>query len=59
MKLALSYNPLYPKVNNIKENQSINGQNKWLKFKEGLYYVGFEGEGFHFDNEVGRHKVYL
>lgn len=59
MKLALSYNPLHPKVNNIKENQSIDGQTKWLKVKEGLYEVGHEGEGFCFDNEVGRHKVYL
>ena len=59
MKLALSYNPLHPKVNNIKENQSIDGQTKWLKVKEGLYEVGHEGEGFCFDNELNRHKVYL
>lgn len=30
-----------------------------LSFSEGLYEIGFSGEGFCFDNELGRHTVYL
>ena len=26
---------------------------------EGIYEIGFEGDGFCFDNELCRHKVYL
>ena len=26
---------------------------------EGIYEIGFEGDGFCFDNELNRHKVYL
>lgn len=26
---------------------------------EGIYNIGHEGSGFCFDNELGRHKVYL
>lgn len=31
----------------------------FLKFKEGVYSVGFEGSGFCYDNELGRHRVFL
>lgn len=31
----------------------------WITMDEGIYEVGFEGEGFSFDNESSRHKVYL
>lgn len=32
---------------------------EWLSVEEGLYSVGYQGEGFCFDNERPRHKVYL
>ena len=25
----------------------------------GIYEIGFDGEGFCFDNELNRHKIYL
>lgn len=31
----------------------------WIDVAEGLYEVGFEGDGFAFDNEGACHKVYL
>lgn len=31
----------------------------WLEFKEGLYEVGYNGDGFSYDNETPRHKTYL
>lgn len=31
----------------------------WSSINSGLYQIGYEGDGFCFDNEQGRHKVYL
>jgi ergothioneine biosynthesis protein EgtB len=31
----------------------------WLQLDGGLYSIGFEGEGFSFDNETPRHQVFL
>lgn len=60
LKHTLSYNPIYPVY---KENFNLTAQENeeegWLKIPEGIYEIGFEGEGFHFDNEEGRHKVFL
>ena len=60
LKHTLSYNPIYPVY---KENFNLTSQKNdeegWLALKEGIYGIGFEGEGFHFDNEKGRHQVFL
>lgn len=37
------------------ENQEIG----WVSIEEGVYEIGHTGDGFCFDNELGRHKVYL
>ncbi|MEO9485685.1 MAG: ergothioneine biosynthesis protein EgtB [Ekhidna sp.] len=60
IKRILGDNPLHPvyrKDGKASENKVI--QTEWLEVQEGTYDVGFEGEGFHFDNEEGRHKVFL
>ena len=31
----------------------------WLRCEEGLVQIGHQGEGFHFDNEAPRHRVWL
>ena len=60
LKHTFSYNPIYPVY---KENFNLTAQQNeeegWLKVSEGIYEIGFEGEGFHFDNEKGRHLVFL
>jgi ergothioneine biosynthesis protein EgtB len=33
--------------------------NEWLKFEEGLHWVGQEGPDFSFDNERRRHRVFV
>jgi ergothioneine biosynthesis protein EgtB len=38
---------------------SLSKENGWLKMDEGIYEIGFKGDGFCFDNELTRHKVYL
>lgn len=60
IKYILGHNPLFPAYK--KEENSRNKSQKhseMLKFYEGVYEIGFEEKGFCFDNELGRHKVYL
>ncbi|WP_200977152.1 ergothioneine biosynthesis protein EgtB [Echinicola sp. 20G] len=58
LKYNLWLNPLLPSVLNIKEYPS-QLERGWLKIKEDIYPIGHKDEGFCFDNELGRHKVYL
>lgn len=56
------FHPVYSQdfVESKPEGQkfSKSGEN-WIDIPEDIYFVGFEGEGFSYDNEGGRHKVYL
>jgi ergothioneine biosynthesis protein EgtB len=36
-----------------------NSETGWVNMQEGIYEMGHGGEGFCFDNELNRHKVYL
>lgn len=58
LKYNLSLNPLYPTVLDWKEYPK-GLPSKWVSVEEGLYSIGFEGDGFSYDNELGRHKAYL
>ena len=60
IKYILGHNPLFPAYS--KDYTAPNDQNdgdKFIPVKEGIYQIGFAGEGFCFDNELARHKVYL
>lgn len=60
IKYILGHNPLFPVYKNDRITpRKINGNRKMLAFSGGVYEVGFSGTGFCFDNELGRHKVYL
>ncbi|HEY0177324.1 MAG TPA: ergothioneine biosynthesis protein EgtB, partial [Pedobacter sp.] len=60
IKYILGHNPLFPAygTENI-EKAVINTTGGWIDFKEGVYEIGYQGDDFHFDNELGRHKVYI
>ncbi len=61
LKFTLSCNPLYPVYKqdfSLVETGEIES-NKFIEIGEGIYEIGFSGEGFHFDNELGRHRVFL
>ncbi len=62
-KYILAVQPFYPVYNvSFEEFDVEKGNGKkgdWKSFEEGIYEIGFEGTGFHFDNELGRHKTYL
>ncbi|SOD12419.1 ergothioneine biosynthesis protein EgtB [Pedobacter xixiisoli] len=60
IKYILGHNPLFPIYAGQFDFGQTNPQpNEMVHFGEGVYEIGFRGEGFCFDNELGRHKVYL
>src|SRR4051812_16191603 len=60
IKYILGNNPLFPSYKKdspkIIKNTSPGG---FIIIDEGLYEVGYNGSSFCFDNELGKHKVYL
>ena len=66
IKYILGHNPLFPAWSDRGIEEGIVGVNgQGGKKKEdisqaaGVYEIGFEGDGFSFDNELNRHKIYL
>ncbi|MNK47782.1 Iron(II)-dependent oxidoreductase EgtB [compost metagenome] len=60
IKYILGHNPLFPAYGSTKAPVSYEAaESKYVKFDAGIYEIGYEGSGFCFDNEKGRHKVYL
>lgn len=71
IKHIYSSNPLLPSYpaatapsHNARSEQSEERDSNptalhWLTFDAGLYEIGHAGDGFHFDNETPRHRVYL
>lgn len=60
IKRILGDNPLFPEYRVVEKQQNVTSSKKgWLSVDEGIHEIGFEGDGFHFDNEEGRHKVFL
>ena len=61
IKYILGHNPLFPAYSKdyVSPKQEVNPANKFIQMKEGIYEIGFAGEGFCFDNELSLHKVYL
>jgi len=60
IKYILGHNPLFPAYHTkIKSNKADVASTKMITFPEDVYEIGFDGESFCFDNELGRHKVYL
>ena len=61
IKYILGHNPLFPLYREIEAINQTTGSLKeqYLEIDQGVYEIGYEGDGFHFDNEKGHHKVYL
>lgn len=61
IKHVLAVNPLRPVLHPRPpdpEPQGVPGL-EWLGYGEGVYEIGYDGTGFHFDNEAKRHKEYV
>ncbi|GGW40031.1 ergothioneine biosynthesis protein EgtB [Arenibacter certesii] len=60
IKYILGNNPLLPIYDaSFKEHSTEDHKQEWLSLPEGIYEIGHLGEEFCYDNELGRHKVYL
>lgn len=62
LKYTLGNNPLFPAyLENPRPNYPTADHlsNRFSEVEEGVYSIGYEGEGFCFDNEKALHKVYL
>lgn len=61
IKYILGHNPLFPPYDETRADIPLvnNPPDPWLNIRAGIYEIGFEGDDFCFDNEKGRHKVYL
>ena len=60
LKYTLSINPLFPAYREgfAPEESTATGTGSFIELKEGIYEIGYNGDGFCFDNELSRHKVY-
>ena len=60
-KYTLGVNPLFPVYRDgfAPEEETDGGTDEFIGIIGGVYEMGFEGEGFCFDNELSRHRVYL
>jgi ergothioneine biosynthesis protein EgtB len=61
IKYILGHNPLFPVYDSqtIEKRKSTDNAKNYISIPSGVYEIGYKGEGFCFDNELGRHKVYL
>ncbi len=61
IKHGLWSNPLRPAYAESagSENGEAPSRPQWLEYGEGVFLIGHEGDGFAFDNETPRHKVYV
>ena len=61
LKHMLSHNPLNPVYRERKPVGSAGRVSplEWTAFSEGVYEIGHDGDGFAYDNECPRHRVFL
>ena len=60
IKYILGHNPLFPAYSHEYHSPKIEKTGEdFIMMDEGIYEIGYKGEGFCFDNELNRHKVYL
>ncbi|MFD0862803.1 ergothioneine biosynthesis protein EgtB [Sungkyunkwania multivorans] len=60
IKYILGNNPLFPTYSEgFEENPLESTSQDWTIVTEGIYEIGHAGSDFCYDNELGKHKVYL
>ena len=61
IKYILGHNPLYPIYNKVKHGDKSHAAStlEWLDVAEGIHQIGYQEDGYSFDNESGVHKVFL
>ena len=60
IKHVFSVNPLKPAFRSFEMPAAADETRlNWTSFDEGVYEIGFDGNGFHYDNEGPRHRQFL
>lgn len=61
LKYTFSLNPLFPVYrDDFAIEEKLDSTTKgFIRVEGGIYEIGYDGDGFCFDNELARHKVYL
>jgi ergothioneine biosynthesis protein EgtB len=60
IKHAFAANPLYPVYREpAPDVEGATASLTWVEFPEGTVWIGGEGDGFFFDNELPRHQVFV
>lgn len=60
IKFILGNNPILPAYDESFEAYTASEENEiWIGMEEGIYEIGHNSNSFCYDNELGRHKVYL
>lgn len=59
IKHIFAYNPLRPAYHAGRAPRRAAPQPEWIGFPSGLYEIGHPGDGFGFDNEFPRHRVFV
>ena len=60
IKYILGNNPLLPVYSNsFQDHPMETHEQDWIQLQAGIYEIGHESDDFCYDNELGRHKVYL
>ena len=60
IKYILGNNPLLPKYSETFKEDTIEKHSRdWITMDEGIYEIGHNSSDFCYDNELGRHKVFL
>jgi len=60
IKYILGNNPLLPSyAKDFNEHTIENHAQDWIRVEKGIYEIGHNSDEFCYDNELGRHKVYL
>lgn len=59
VKFILGHNPLQPQFHSSVKPETRTVKNNYIELNEGIYEIGHTDKGFCFDNELGRHTVFL
>ncbi|MBI3428318.1 MAG: ergothioneine biosynthesis protein EgtB [Acidobacteria bacterium] len=59
IKHLFSFNPLHPAYQSAPTATGLAAPLRWQRYAEGVQQIGYDGEGFCFDNEAPRHRAFL
>ncbi len=59
IKYILGSNPLLTAYNGVVHESFSQTPSGWISVNGGTFQIGYQGEGFHFDNERGAHEVII